>query len=121
LEKSEGRQDDDAGKISADEAERIRRSKLVPFSRRYILLRWAIGWILNVIFFAMLWIINLTYGVLHGPAEFTQVLLAWGLALFQTFIIVEPSEVLALVLMPSIADNPCVVRCRTQCKDLGFI
>ena len=108
-------------KISAEEAERIRRSKLVPFTRKYILLRWTIGWILNCVLFAMLWIINLTYGVMFGPAEFQVILYAWAAALFQTFIIVEPSEVLALVLMPSIADNPCIVKCRTQLKDLGFI
>ena len=59
----------------------------------------------------------------HSPLALLLVwaLLAWLAALVQTFLLVEPSEVLALVLIPSIADNACVVKCRTQLKDLGFI
>ena len=108
-------------KLSAEEADRIRRSKLVPFTRRYILLRWTTGWIINIVIFVVLWLVCFIYGVTFGETTMNSILLAWVAALVQTFLLVEPSEVLALVLIPSIADNACVVKCRTQLKDLGFI
>ena len=108
-------------KVSADEAERIRRSKLVPFSRKYILMRWTIGWLINIVFFVFCWLLNFMYGVFHGPPTMDSILLAWVAGLFQTFIIVEPSEVLALVLIPSIAENACIAKCKANAKEYGFI
>jgi len=98
-------------KVSAEEAERIRRSKLVPFGKRYILIRWTIGWIINLTIFAILWLMNFIFGVMHGPEEFVVVLVCWGAALFQTFVIVEPSQVLALVLTPHLVEHPVVGKC----------
>ena len=108
-------------KLSAEEADRIRRSKLVPFTRRYILLRWTTGWIINIVIFVVLWLVCFIYGVTFGETTMNSILLAWVAALVQTFLLVEPSEVLALVLIPSIADNACVVKCRTELKNYGFI
>ena len=108
-------------KISADEAERIRRSKLVPFSRRYIMLRWTLGWMANVILFILMWGVVYVYGVTFGPLSTGSIVQAWFIGLGQTFLVVEPSEVLGLVLLPSIADNKCVVWWRTKMKDWGFI
>ena len=108
-------------KLSAEDAERIRRSKLVPFSRKYILCRWTIGWIINLTIFAILWLGNFIYGVLHGPQSFREVLVAWAAALFQTWIIVEPSNVLALVLLPSVAEHPWVAKCYACAGEYGFI
>ena len=108
-------------KMSAEEAERIRRSKLVPFSRPYILTRWTIGWIINIVIYVVLFLFNFIYGVLHGPLTMDSILLAWVAGLFQTFVIVEPSEVLALVLIPSVADNKYVAKCKGNLKEYGFI
>ena len=98
-----------------------RSSKLVPFSRKYILCRWTIGWIINLTIFAILWLGNFIYGVLHGPQSFREVLVAWAAALFQTWIIVEPSNVLALVLLPSVAEHPWVAKCYACAGEYGFI
>ena len=108
-------------KVSAEEAQRIRRSKLVPFSRKYILCRWTIGWIINILIFAILWLGNFIYGVLHGPSTFQEVLIAWGVALFQTWVIVEPSQVLGLTLLPAVAEHPTVAKCIFYAKEYGFI
>ena len=108
-------------KMSVEEAERARRSKLVPFSRRYVLIRWTIGWIINIGIFVALWLINLMYGVYHGPPVMQSILVAWGAGLIQTFLIVEPSEVLGLVFLPSIAENKCVAWVKGNLKEYGFI
>jgi len=108
-------------KVSAEEAERIRRSKLVPFGKRYICMRWTIGWILNSAIFAILWLMNFIFGVLHGPEKFVVVLVAWAAALFQTWVIVEPSNVLALVLLPNLMEHPAVAKCMHFCQEYGFI
>ena len=108
-------------KVSAEEAERIRRSKLVPFSRRYILLRWTLGWIIMIAIFIILMLFNFMYGVKFGGADATAILISWGAACIQTFLIVEPSEVLGLVLLPSVAENKYVAWCRTNLKEYGFI
>ena len=108
-------------KVSADEADRIRRSKLVPFSRKYILLRWTIGWAINLAVFVVLWLLNFMYGVFHGAPTMDSILLAWVAGLFQTFIIVEPSEVLAIVLIPSISENHYIAKCKANLKEYGFI
>ena len=108
-------------KLSAEEAERIRRSKLVPFSSRYICIRWTIAWTLNLAGFVLLLAINFTYGVLHKPEVFKIVLVAWAAALIQTFFIVEPAEVLGMVLVPGLANHPLIANCRANLKEYGFI
>ena len=108
-------------KISAEEAERLRRSTLVPFSRQYILFRWTMGWVINLTVFVLLWLICFIYGVTFGPLAFQQVMYAWFAALIQTWLIVEPTEVLALVFAPNLANNKYVVGCRTKLKDLGYV
>ena len=65
--------------------------------------------------------LNFIFDVLHGPEKFEVVLIAWGAALFQTWIVVEPSEVLALTLVPNIAEHPLIAKCKYHLKELGFI
>jgi len=108
-------------KISAEEAERIRRSKLVPFSRRYILLRWTIGWGINIAIFIMLALGNYVYGSMFGPITMHGIIMAWVAGLFQTFVIVEPAQVVGLVLLPSVANNKYVGKIITNCKEYGCI
>ena len=108
-------------KLTAEEKERKRRASLIPFSRNYVLFRSAICWLANFVIFANLWVWNYVFGATFGPVMFTSILYAWGLALFNTWIIVEPSEVLALILVPGIAKNKYVVRIKTKLKNWGFI
>jgi hypothetical protein len=108
-------------KLSVEEAERLKRSTLVPFSHGYILFRWTCGWIFNLSVFVGSWLVCWIYGVTFGPVAFGSILLAWGLALFQTFVIVEPAEVIGIVVFPSIAENKYVAKCRHFLKEYGFI
>ena len=113
------RADDDEGQTVCGGCRTHCRSKLVPFSRKYILPldHWLI---INLTIFAILWL-GMVYGVLHGPQSFREVLVAWAAALFQTWIIVEPSNVLALVLLPSVAEHPWVAKCYACAGEYGFI
>ena len=61
------------------------------------------------------------YGVFHGAPTMDSILLAWVAGLFQTFIIVEPSEVLAIVLIPSISENHYIAKCKANLKEYGLI
>jgi len=108
-------------KLSAEQGARLKRTKLIPFSRRYIMFRWTLGWAINMSIFIVLWLVCFIYGVTFGPLAFQQVMYAWIAALVQTWLIVEPSEVLALVAFPHIANHPWVVWWRLQMKDLGFV
>jgi len=107
--------------ISAEEAERQRRSKLVPFSHKYVMFRWITCWTINLTVFIILWLGNYTFGATFGVDVMESILIAWAAGLFQTFIIVEPAEVLGLVLLPSLAECSCIAKCRNDLKEYGFI
>ena len=66
-------------------------------------------------------VIALVFGVLFAAPAFTELLLAWLAALLFTWLVIEPSEVLALVLLPSITKSKRLMACRATCKDLGFV
>ena len=52
-----------------------------------------------VVFYAILCLMNLIYAVMYGAAAFEQVLIAWLLALAMSFIVIEPAEIGAAVLL----------------------
>ena len=108
-------------KVASEEEKRRKISDLIPFTRRYIMFRWTMGWFINLSIFVTLWIICLVYGVTFGPLAFQQVVIAWFFALGQTWLVVEPTEVGVLTLLPSIASNKYVVRFKLFLKDAGFV
>lgn len=108
-------------RISAEEAERMKRSQLVPFSRPYVVFRWVLCWLINLTVFAFLWIINYSYGVLFGPKAFVSIMYAWFAALIQTFGMVEPAEVLLIVLLPGLMEWGPIAKLRANLKEYGFI
>ena len=108
-------------KVASEEEKRRKTSDLIPFTRRYIMFRWTMGWFINLSIFVTLWIICLVYGVTFGPLAFQQVVIAWFFALGQTWLVVEPTEVGVLTLLPSIASNKYVVRFKLFLKDAGFV
>jgi len=107
--------------ISVEQAERVRRSKLVPFSHKYVMFRWITCWVINLAVFVVLWLGNYTFGATFGVDVMNSVLIAWAAGLFQTFCIVEPAEVLGLVLLPSLAECSVIAKCRSDLKEYGFI
>ena len=57
----------------------------------------------------------------HGPQKFQVVMAAWLAALFQTFIVVEPTIIGGIVMFPSIANHPAIAKCINCLKEYGFI
>jgi len=108
-------------KVASEQEKRRKKSDLIPFTRRYIMFRWTMGWFINLSIFVTLWIICLIYGVTFGPLSFQQVMLAWFFALGQTWLIVEPTQVGVLTLLPSITSNTYVVRFRQFLNDSGLV
>jgi len=83
--------------------------------------RLATAWMINIMFYLLfLWFI-ITYAMLFGPEETKGWLLSWALGAGNAWGVVEPFEVLVLVMMPFLFDNQCVADCRTTAKELGII
>ena len=47
--------------------------------------------------------------------------MSWLLASGNAWIIIEPLEVVIIVMLPFLFDNACVANCRTTEKELGLI
>ena len=87
---------------------------------RLRLLRFTLAWVINLISYTAACLIVLIYGALFEAPAFNELLLAWVAALVFTWLVIEPAEVLGLVLLPSVQKNGMLMSCRQQCKDLGF-
>ena len=57
---------------------------------------------------------------MYEQPVFAELLLAWLLGLLFTWVVIEPSEVLALVLLPALTQGERVMYCREKCKELGI-
>ena len=106
--------------LEAKEAERRKRMTLIPFSRSYILLRWTLGWLLNLVFYIVVCAMDFVYGVQQGPVAFGQAMLAWMAALIFTYLVVEPAEIAGIVFLPAIAENKHIVWCQDRAKYYGL-
>ena len=84
------------------------------------LFRFCLAWSINSSLYVVACIVCLVYGVIFSAPAFTELLLAWTAALIFTWAVVEPSEVLGIVLFPFLSNNQVVMSCRGTCKDLGF-
>ena len=94
---------------------------LHPPARAAISGHFTLAWLLNVAAYLAACVIALVFGVLFAAPAFTELLLAWLAALLFTWLVVEPSEVLALVLLPGLTNSKRMAKCRATCKDLGFV
>lgn len=95
-------------------------AKWVTMHPKLHLLRFTLAWGINLAVYFAACLAALVYGVLFQAPAFTELLLAWVLALGFTWAVIEPSEVLGLVLFPTLANNKRLQQCRAKCKDLGF-
>ena len=93
---------------------------LIPFSRPYVLFRWSLGWLLNLVFYIMLCGMNFIYGVQQGSVAFGQAMLAWMAALIFTYLVIEPAEIAGLVFLPALAENKYVAWCQDRGKYYGL-
>ena len=94
--------------------------KWIPMDPTLHLVRYTLAWMFNLGIFFMFCILALTYGVILGPPTFDLILIAWVMGLVFTWAVIEPSEVLGIVLFPSLAENECVMKIREKCKDYGI-
>jgi hypothetical protein len=104
----------------AKEAERRKRMTLIPFSRRYVLIRWTCGWLFNFIYYIVLCAMDFVYGVQTGSVAFGQVMLAWLAALVFTYLVIEPAEIAGIVFLPMIAENKYVAWLQDRAKYYGL-
>ena len=82
------------------------------------MVRFSLAWAFNVALYILACLVALTYGVMFGAPEFSELLIAWLAGLSFTWLVVEPAEVCGLVLCPKLLNNDYVERCRTKAKDL---
>ena len=84
------------------------------------LFRFCLAWGINVAVYVLACLVALVYGVTFQAPAFTELLLAWLAGLIFTWAVIEPSEVLGLVLFPSLANSGPLAACRDKCKAAGF-
>jgi hypothetical protein len=73
-------------------------SRFVPMSSRLHLLRFMLAWVFNILLFISFCLLAIIFGVTMGPAQVHEVILAWVLSLGFTWIVVEPTEILAFTV-----------------------
>ena len=91
-----------------------------PMNRRLHLLRFLLAWLLNLAVYLAACIVSLTYGVLFEPPALRELLFAWLAALVFTWLVVEPGEIVGMVLFPRLFNNRRIAACRAKCKELGI-
>ena len=97
-----------------------RQSKWVRLGPRMHLARYTAAWTFNILLFLVLCLFALAYGIAMGAPEVQTVVFAWIACLIFTWAIIEPGEVLALILFPQLANNDRIMACREKLKDLGI-
>ena len=83
--------------------------------------RLTLAWVFNIAFYLIMCWFTYTYASLFGPEETNGWLMSFVLASGNAWLIIEPFEVLLLVMLPFILDNKYVANCRDTAKELGLI
>ena len=93
--------------MTAEEVEALRKAEvrerlkqLVPYGRCYRTSRWVTAWVVNVLLYVFLILINFIYAVNFGNVAFEQVMLAWVFSLSTSFLVAEPSQILGSTIIP---------------------
>lgn len=83
--------------------------------------RSATAWLINWAFYLVVNWIVITYAMMFGKEKTKGWLMSWILASGNAWVVMEPFEVLLLVMLPFLFDNQCVADCKTTAKELGLI
>ena len=83
--------------------------------------RITLAWLFNIVFYLIMCWFTYTYAILFGPEETNGWLMSFVLASGNAWLIIEPFEVVLLVMLPFLFDNKCVANCRETAKELGLI
>ena len=82
--------------------------------------RFALAWFFNFSLFLVTCVVALVYGVTFEEPAFKLLLMAWVAGLLFTWIIIEPSEVLGIVLFQDQLEGGCIMKLREKCKEMGI-
>ena len=83
--------------------------------------RLVLAWAINIAFYLMFTWFIITYASLFGPAETRRWLMSWLIGSGNAWMVIEPFEVIVLVMLPFLFDNSCVANCREASKEMGLI
>ena len=83
--------------------------------------RLTLAWVFNIAFYLIMCWFTYTYASLFGPEETNGWLMSFVLASGNAWLIIEPFEVLLLVMLPFLLDNSYVANCRDTAKELGLL
>eukprot|EP00967_Tisochrysis_lutea_P100438 scaffold149838_cov43-Tisochrysis_lutea.AAC.1 len=100
-------------------SERARR-KLTP-GERFGRAKFIFAWIFALAVFVVCMLVLMVYAMTFGEKKTQSFLLSIALALFTSFVIIEPIEILLLVSLPFLLDNGWTAQLRSRAKDLGLI
>ena len=102
---------------------KAREAKKVKKSWREIrdIMRICIAWFINIAFYLVVTMIVITYAMMFGKEETKAWLMSWVLASGNAWLIMEPFEVLVLVMLPFLFENDTVQSCKENAKELGLI
>jgi len=77
--------------------------------------RFAMAWAFNILVYVVASLIAITYGVLLSQPDFSGILIAWLASLGFTWLFVEPSQALGIVVLPRlIPKGPRFAACRRK-------
>ena len=83
--------------------------------------RVTLAWVFNIAFYLIMCWFTYTYAILFGPEETNGWMMSFVLASGNAWLIIEPFEVVLIVMLPFLFDNKCVAKCRVTAKELGLI
>lgn len=105
---------------SLREAERRERGARWSWKERRGIARFAVAWAIVLFVQLVCTLVILIQAYLFGEEKMRSFLLSFVVSLTSDFFIVEPLEVLGLVMLPFIFNAQCCVSLRKAARDLGF-
>ena len=82
--------------------------------------RFTLAWAFNLALYIVAAIYALVSGILYGAPEFREMLIAWLAGLIFTWAVIEPGEVIGIVVFPRLFNSRAIAKCREKCKDAGI-
>jgi hypothetical protein len=109
-----------SAKTSRTARSAARAERWVPIPPATRMLRFSLAWGLNMGLYVLACLATITYGVLLTAEVFNVITLAWLAGLVVVWLVIEPAEVLGIVLLPQLSENGPIMWCRNKCKELGI-
>ena len=79
--------------------------KYVKIPPRQRMLRFTLAWFTNITAYLVACVCALVYGVVLGAPVLEDIVIAWVVGLAFVWLVIEPSEVAGIILLPQISQN----------------